>query len=397
MDASGFCDAKKSTAKEVSEIRRMLTGMERTPSEDGRKRADQTSANRTVMDSILSGMQKQSESLRAGRQQAKDTSLSKKKLQYHFKNLSAQIIRSKTSQSARQVVSQASREVLKLKRDKMSGKYDSEEVEAAILHAQAMERVAKKKVRHLEEEELARAAGASYMGQEQAKGTEREEAERTFEYERTVEQTDSVSLRVEDHFDAFSVTTRISDEDGNAANMQGAGAEYTGSAEGDLSGAGIREMLSGMDDMMKGLSDLSAKSMGELTDQIMDAFWEGMQDLLEEMGLGDLSDALSMRTGDVDPEELKMVKIKHRIKEMKEIVEADSEYLKAIFEHLERMKNAGNLAGGLNGLKISPLGGFGAPVQGVDNPISQAGAAEGIASASAGGSKAAEPVIDVAL
>ena len=38
--------------------------------------------------------------------------------------------------------------------------YDSEEIEAAISHAKAIERVAKKKVRHLEEEELAKACGA---------------------------------------------------------------------------------------------------------------------------------------------------------------------------------------------------------------------------------------------
>ncbi len=34
-----------------------------------------------------------------------------------------------------------------------------------------------------------------------------------------------------------------------------------------------------------------------------------------------------------------MMKIKHRNKEMKDIVKADAEYLKAVFNHLEKMKD----------------------------------------------------------
>ena len=83
-----------------------------------------------------------------------------KKLKYSFKNISGKLIRSKTSVAARQVAGEAKREVLRLKQQKQSGKYDNEEIEAAINHAKAMERVAKKKVRHLEEEELAKACGA---------------------------------------------------------------------------------------------------------------------------------------------------------------------------------------------------------------------------------------------
>ena len=34
-----------------------------------------------------------------------------------------------------------------------------------------------------------------------------------------------------------------------------------------------------------------------------------------------------------------MMKIKHRNKEMKDIVKADAEYLKAVFDRLEKMKS----------------------------------------------------------
>ena len=102
------------------------------------------------------------ESIRAQRQKAKDTSLSLKKLKYQFKSLSTKILRSKTSLAARQAAGQARREILRLKSQKQSGKYDNEELEAAIEHAKAMERVAKKKARHLEEEEMAKCVDA-YM------------------------------------------------------------------------------------------------------------------------------------------------------------------------------------------------------------------------------------------
>lgn len=123
---------------------------------------------------ILSSTLNYGENLKAKRQQLKDASLEVKKLKYQFKNLSAQIMRSKTSASARQVVGQAKREVLRLKQEKQRGSCDSEELEAAINHAKAMERIARKKVKHLEEEELAKACGvcADYNVEEEIKKSE---------------------------------------------------------------------------------------------------------------------------------------------------------------------------------------------------------------------------------
>ena len=50
---------------------------------------------------------------------------------------------------------------MRLKRQKQNSDSDSEEIDAAIAHAQAMERVAKKKAKHLEEEEMVKAAAES--------------------------------------------------------------------------------------------------------------------------------------------------------------------------------------------------------------------------------------------
>ena len=85
---------------------------------------------------------------------AQATALKLKKLKYRFKSLSAKIIRSKTSYSAKQSAGQARREALRLKNETRKTEGESPELDAAIEHAKAMERVAKKKARHLEEEEL---------------------------------------------------------------------------------------------------------------------------------------------------------------------------------------------------------------------------------------------------
>ena len=336
---------------DVNEIRQTLRGARQNKK-----------ANQTVAEAILNSTKEYGKSIRTQRQQAKDTSVAKKKFHYSFKNMSSQILRSKTSQAARQVVGQAMREVLKLKREKFSGKYDSEEVEASILHAESMERVARKKVRHLEEEELAKAAGASYPEEaiENRDETAKSDAERYFEYERTVEQTDTVSVYAEESVEAFTSSLTVSDGE-LPENIS------------DLAGQ-ANDLLSGIDDMMQNMDDL--------TEEVMDAFNEGMRDLMDEMGLGD---GLSAKGEDLDPEELKELKMKHRLKEMKEIVEADAEYLKAIFEHLERMRN-GAAAGGFEGITGS----------GASNSDTGTGLT-GIGGGDAAGGMSQEAAIDVAI
>lgn len=347
---------------DVNEIRQTLRGERQNKK-----------ANQTVAEAILNSTKEYGKSIRTQRQQAKDTSVAKKKFHYSFKNMSSQILRSKTSQAARQVVGQAMREVLKLKREKFSGKYDSEEVEAAILHAESMERVARKKVRHLEEEELAKAAGASYPEETTDNKTEKSEAERYFEYERTVEQTDTVSVYANESVEAFASSLTVSD--GELPE------EYTSQAISDLTQQ-ANDLLSGLDDMLQNMDDL--------TEEVMDAFNDGLRDLMDEMGFGDLADSMSAKGDDLDPEELKELKMKHRLKEMKEIVEADAEYLKAIFEHLERMRN-GAAAGGLDG--ITGSGANGSDMTGGNTGTGLTG----IGGGDAAGGMGQEAAIDVAI
>lgn len=79
----------------------------------------------------------------------------KKRLPYNFKQLSNQIMQVKTSGAARPLVNKIRAKMSWLYRSLKSGEYGDSEIAAAIIHAASMEKIAKKKVRHLEEEEAA--------------------------------------------------------------------------------------------------------------------------------------------------------------------------------------------------------------------------------------------------
>ncbi len=276
----------------VTDIRRML-------SRDSQS-AQTQAANSWSQDSIVTSTLSYSESLRNQRQQTKNTTLALKKLKYQFKSISSKILRSKTSQAAKQAAGQARREIMRLKRQKQNSDSDSEEIDAAIAHAQAMERVAKKKAKHLEEEEMVKAAGGICQG------------DRICE-----EETKDVQ-------DAESENARNAEDP--ADEVSGELAAYAG-------------------EFMSEMSDFTSELMQEMSD--------GLRDLMEEMGLDGLSDTAVSVNREMDPADLKMMKIKHRNKEMKDIVKADAEYLKAVFDHLEKMKDNAVIPTGMTGTSFS--------------------------------------------
>lgn len=305
------------TKSSVTDIRRML-------SRDSQS-AQMQAANSWSQDSIVTSSLSYSESLRNQRQQTKNTTLALKKLKYQFKNISSKILRSKTSQAAKQAAGQARREVLRLKRQKQSGNYDDDEIEAAINHAKAMERVAKKKAKHLEEEELTKAAGGIWQGEKVC----------TDEEERTSETDQNTDPEAEEELPC-EATEAQSDMDLEKYDYPQ-----------------LDEFLLQTSELMVEMSDFTSEMMQELSD--------GMRDIMEEMGMDELSDTMLSVKKDIDPADLKMMKIKHRNKEMKDIVKADAEYLKAVFNHLEKMKdnvviptgNAGAVSSGMTGTSFS--------------------------------------------
>lgn len=318
----------------VTDIRRMLARDDR----NGQMQA----ANSWSQDSIVTSSLSYSESLRNQRQQTKNTTLALKELKYQFKNISSKILRSKTSQAAKQAAGQARREVLRLKRQKQNSDSDSEEIEAAIAHAQAMERVAKKKAKHLEEEEMVKAAGGIWQGDQICE-----------EETKDVQDAEAENAQNEEEMSAEGSADEVS---GDLSAYEYAGNEaYAGDSYdiSDYIALGMDAFYAQAGDFMSEMSDFTSEMMQEMSDSL--------RDLMEEMGLDVESDTVVSVNREMDPADLKMMKIKHRNKEMKDIVKADAEYLKAVFNHLEKMKdnvviptgNAGAVSSGMTGTSFS--------------------------------------------
>lgn len=102
-----------------------------------------------------------------------------KKLNYNYREVSGRILRAKTSVSARQVVAHARTMVAVLRRRYGCGEYNDRDLDIAIIHAEKMVRIAKKKLKNLKSEELAQRTS------EAEKVTEELEAENQTETDET--------------------------------------------------------------------------------------------------------------------------------------------------------------------------------------------------------------------
>lgn len=191
----------------------------------------------------------------------------KKKLNYNYKKISRQITMNNTSTGVRRVITKAREEVVSLLRKQMSGKYDETDLRHAIIHARKMERIARRKKKHLEEEEKAAATGKGLV-EEGADTREDEELK-----------------KIEESMDAAS--------------------------EEEL----------------------------EKLEELLEEYEELMQEMEAAGGLDDIMrEYMGASVQEMTPEEVQELRKKHRADEMKDIVEADMKYLKAMFNKLEREK-----------------------------------------------------------
>ncbi len=200
----------------------------------------------------------------------KSKSKKKKKLNYNYKRISRQITMNNTSTGVRRVITKAREEVVSLLRKQMSGKYDETDLRHAIIHARKMERVARRKKKHLEEEEKAKATGKGLV------------------------------------------------EEG--------------------SGSGEDEQMKKLEESMENLSDEELERMEELLEE----YEKLMQEMEETSGVNDImKEYMGASEQEMTPEEVDNLRKKHRADEMKDIVEADMKYLKALFNKLERERQEG--------------------------------------------------------
>lgn len=221
-----------------------------------------------------------------------NTKKKKKSVQYSFTELSNQILQSKTFLNAKQIASRAYAKAAVLRRKRVTGDYDETAIQHAITHAEQMARVAKKRAKHLKEEERC----------EKREGFEIDDSEEV-----------QKSLHLEELM--------------------------------DMDGEEIDEEI--MREMMKELAQELQKQMEELE-----------KELAEDNKLNELSDELSqIYREDMSPEDLDLLKKKHRAEEIRDIMDANRKYLKAMFEQLERQKQELS-----NGVSLE-LGGTEMPVQ----------------------------------
>ncbi len=217
-------------------------------------------------------------SMSVSRASAKKTSstsasLKKKRLNYKFKLLSNQILRAKTTDGARKAVSSARREIARLARNLENSEYDQDEVESALLHAKRMERIARKKMKHLAQEEAMQRGGEAPPGSD----------------------------------------TLMEDMDAEGIDMEA----LMGMGEEELK-ALLEELEQTMEEMESG-EYVESPSNEDLADSVEEGLDEGM--------------------------DLQRLKRKHRTDEMREIVDADMKYLKALFQRLEREKASAGQSG----------------------------------------------------
>ena len=230
----------------------------------------------------------------------------KKRLQYNFKAISAQIMATKTSGGASQVAARARRQTAMLQRSLKFSEYDDEEIKNAIAHAKSLERVAKKRVKHLRQEESMKRDENPYLSE------------------------------MEDELEDFS--------------------------------------MEGMD-----LEELLKMSEEELK-QLMEELEQALQELEEEASAPDSMDTLSeIISEDMDSMDLEQLKKKHRADELREIMEADMKYLKALFDKLAREKqSAGSSSGSSPGSDTAAvsleLAGVAMPVTAATVPVAVEGA-----------------------
>lgn len=240
-------------------------------------------------------------------QKSTKSGTSKKKLNYNFKELSKQITRAKTSSAARPVVTKIRKKIAELKRKLGNDEYDEEEVRSAIEHAEAMMRIAQKRVKNLKQEELA-ARGVKAPEEQNEDDFKKRDLEDSLEELENPEQAAGFDPFTEQELDPEQLAERFSEE------MDGL-SELTA------------DLNQGLSDLMDQMSELEAELMREFEDEL---------------------DAL-LETPDVDmsPDDLEDLKRKHRNDEQKRMTHADMKYLKALFDKYQNDK-----ANGVGGFSV---------------------------------------------
>lgn len=244
---------------------------------------------------------------------SKSNQKKRKKLQYNSKRLSNQIMQSKTSVSAKQLTTKTKFQIIDLRRKLSSGDYNYVEVHNALKHAEKIARVAKKRLKNLQQEE-------------------------NIEKLNRMTDAEDMELQREDEDQEFIDTTAMSEEE------------------------------------LKKLAQELQEEMERIEDELEEAM--NAEDLMEQFVQGG--------SHEMEPNDLELLKKKHRADELRDIMKADMEYLKALFDQYAREKqeaesgmsnlnDSSDSSGQISGVMLE-LGGVDIPVEASTAPLEVAGA-----------------------
>ncbi|MBQ7613980.1 MAG: hypothetical protein IJU77_02965 [Butyrivibrio sp.] len=310
QSSNGASDTK---AKKSGTTVRALESQQRT----------QDKANNSVVNQSMS----YADALKASRTKAKEAGTEKKRLQYSYKKISSQIVRSKTSLSARKAASAARREVQRLKRLRSSGEYDEEELQISIEHAKSMERIAKKKVAHLQQEEMIERGQSGALSSLEEKEEEIQEEKPEEEFE---------ELSEEEMADLEELDSDVYYPEEFASELQAAISDYQEEMQYRM-----EELNAEIQQQISDIHASTSESLDAMNSDMMSLLSDTLEDMAEELDLSELANTIAAPDPNMSEDDLKMLKLKHRTKEMKDIAKADGEYLKAIMDKYEKKGVAG--------------------------------------------------------
>ena len=241
----------------------------------------------------------------------------KKRLNYSYQKVSSMVIMAKTSVSASKAVLAARRSLSDLKRKLKNSDCSDEEKEAALTHASRMIRVAYKKKKNLELEEL---------------------VEKTMDADEREENSENVGeeISLDNEWDTSG------EEDEGSDNLEDGLDEY-GNNELEICGDEYSEVVGELTEENFDVNDslgaseeiISEDDIGELMDEFISEMNEEINELL---------DAMEIVNPHMDEEHFKKLKTKHRCDEQKDIVKADMDYLKS----MSYLGSAASSAGGFD-------------------------------------------------
>ncbi len=231
----------------------------------------------------------------------------KKKLNYNPTQIANKILAAKTSLSAGNALLAARRKVVELKKKLVANRGNADEVQTALIHAERMEIVAKRKKRDLEMEEMVERVSA-----QDAREEDMEKDWESMERDRVMGEEEKVAEAEDAVFDERQEAIDQAMEELAQKNEE------------------MTEELSAE------LAELGEELIAELEDQM-----EALQDM-------------EILNPHMSEEKLEEVKCKHRAAEERAILKANMEYFKATIKHAEASK--GGASGGAGSAQTGATG-----------------------------------------